>query len=274
MARLSWAEDGSLHHVLHSALTSTCSQHVSYQGSRICKAELLQRKQSSLWLALTGRDCERDVKRDRRKRKAAAEALTFASHGMNGSEGEAAGLLPAQQKPKRVRRRKSRDQVIQPIAVDLQQVAPDQAAGAVAFDMPHLQNTAAAVQLATTAEGQLAQLQAAELHAQQLGLALGVALNPANAQQLLALLPQDGSAPVIPITSQANGVAGQALGLGAGSAAPAGGLLVAGGAGMPAPVWIQQPIQPAETEYETASDATLDAVGTEPGEVVSSVRRI
>lgn len=66
------------------------------------------------------------MKRDRRKRKAAAEALTFASHGMNGSEGEAAGLLPAQPKAKRVRRRKSRDQVIQPIAVDLQQVAPDQ----------------------------------------------------------------------------------------------------------------------------------------------------
>lgn len=221
------------------------------------------------------RDCERDVKRDRRKRKAAAEALTFASHGMNGSEGEAAGLLPAQQKPKRVRKRKSRDQVIQPIAVDLQQVAPDQPPGAVAFDMPHLLNTAAAVQLATTAEDQLAQLQAAQLHAQQLGLALGVALNPANAQQLLALLPQDGSLPVMPVVPDANGATAPGLGqgLGAEGVAPAGDLLVAGAAGMPAPVWIQQPIQPAETEYETASDATLDAIGTEPGEVVSSVRR-
>lgn len=228
------------------------------------------------WLA--ARDCERDVKRDRRKRKAAAEALTFASHGMNGSEGEAAGLLPAQQKPKRIRRRKSRDQVIQPIAVDLQQVAPDQAAGTVAFDMPHLQNTAAAVQLATTAEDQLAQLQAAQLHAQQLGLALGVALNPANAQQLLALLPQDASLPVVPVGPDANGAAGQGAEAGVGvvaegAAAAAGNLLVAGGDGLPAPVWIQQPIQPVDTEYETASDATLDAVGTEPGEVVSSVRR-
>lgn len=81
------------------------------------------------------RDCERDVKRDRRKRKAAAEALTFASHGMNGSEGEAAGLLPAQQKPKRVRRRKSREQVIQPIAVDLQAVPPEQAPGVLGLEV-------------------------------------------------------------------------------------------------------------------------------------------
>lgn len=85
-----------------------------------------------------GRDCERDVKRDRRKRKAAAEALTFASHGMNGSEGEAAGLLPAQQKPKRVRRRKSREQVIQPIAVDLQAVPPEQAPGVLGLEVPFL----------------------------------------------------------------------------------------------------------------------------------------
>ncbi|KAL0034071.1 hypothetical protein WJX79_007197 [Trebouxia sp. C0005] len=132
------------------------------------------------------RECERDVKRDRRKRKAAAEALTFASHGMNGSEGEAAGLLPAQQKPKRVRRRKSRDQIIQPIAVDLQAVPPEQAPGG----------------------------------------------------------------------------------------AVVGGFLVGGPPALPASVWIQQPIpQPAETEYETASDATLDADLGEQGEVVSSVRR-
>lgn len=208
------------------------------------------------------------MKRDKRKRNAAAEALTFASHGMNSSEGEAAGLLPAQQKPKRVRRRKSRDQVIQPTAVDVHQVAPDQPA----FDLPHLRNTEAAVQLATAAADQLAQLQAAQLHAQQLGLALGVALNPANAQQLLALLPQDVTAAALPVAQEANGAAGQGLGVGLGGPAPAGGLLVGGGAGVPAPVWIQQPIQPAETEYETASDATLDAVGTEAG-VVSSVRR-
>lgn len=75
------------------------------------------------------------MKRDRRKRKAAAEALTFASHGMNGSEGEAAGLLPAQQKPKRVRRRKSREQVIQPIAVDLQAVPPEQAPGVLGLEV-------------------------------------------------------------------------------------------------------------------------------------------
>ena len=86
-------------------------------------------------------------------------------------------------------------------------------------------------------------------------------------------MPQDGTAGALPVAPEANGAAGQGLGVGVGGSAPAGGLLVAGGAGMPAPVWIQQPIQPAETEYETASDATLDAVGTEPGEVVSSVRR-
>ena len=51
-----------------------------------------------------------------------------------------------------------------------------------------------------------------------------------------------------------------------------GGFLVANP--LPAAVWIQQPIpQPAETEYETASDATLDADFTEQGEVVSSARR-
>lgn len=54
---------------------------------------------------------------------------------MNGSEGEAAGLLPAQQKPKRVRRRKSRDQVIQPIAVDLQAVPPEQAPGVLGLEV-------------------------------------------------------------------------------------------------------------------------------------------
>ena len=90
---------------------------------------------NSTLICCTGRDCERDVKRDRRKRKAAAEALTFASHGMNGSEGEAAGLLPAQQKPKRVRRRKSREQVIQPIAVDLQAVPPEQAPGVLGLEV-------------------------------------------------------------------------------------------------------------------------------------------
>lgn len=55
---------------------------------------------------------------------------------MNGSEGEAAGLLPAQQKPKRVRRRKSREQVIQPIAVDLQAVPPEQAPGVLGLEVP------------------------------------------------------------------------------------------------------------------------------------------
>lgn len=252
-----------------TARETSCATNATTKQQLICFCNSVEDCHAYGKFCFLYRDCERDVKRDRRKRKAAAEALTFASHGMNGSEGEAAGLLPAQQKPKRVRRRKSRDQVIQPIAVDLQQVAPDQAA----FDMAHLHNTAAAVQLATTAEDQLAQLQAAQLHAQQLGLALGVALNPANAQQLLALLPQDGTAGALQVPTEANGTAGQELGVGVQGVAPAGGLLVAGGAGMPAPVWIQQPIQPAETEYETASDATLDAVGTEPGEVVSSVRR-
>ena len=57
---------------------------------------------------------------------------------MNGSEGEAAGLLPAQQKPKRVRRRKSREQVIQPIAVDLQAVPPEQAPGVLGLEVAPL----------------------------------------------------------------------------------------------------------------------------------------
>lgn len=56
---------------------------------------------------------------------------------MNGSEGEAAGLLPAQQKPKRVRRRRSREQVIQPIAVDLQAVPPEQAPGVLGLEVAH-----------------------------------------------------------------------------------------------------------------------------------------
>ena len=56
---------------------------------------------------------------------------------MNGSEGEAAGLLPAQQKPKRVRRRRSREQVIQPIAVDLQAVPPEQAPGVLGLEVIH-----------------------------------------------------------------------------------------------------------------------------------------
>lgn len=123
--------------------------------------------------------------------------------------------------------------------------------------MPHLQNTAAAVQLATTAEDQLAQLQAAQLQAQQ----LGVILNPNNPQQLLALPTQDAAAAPDSVAAVAGG-----------AAAPAGGLFVAAGQGGP-PVWIQQPIQPVETEYETASDVTLDAVAVEPGESVSSARR-
>lgn len=203
------------------------------------------------------RDCERDVKRDRRKRKAAAEALTFASHGMNGSEGEAAGLLPAQQKPKRVRRRKSREQVIQPIAVDLQAVPPEQAPGVLGLEVPHLQNTAAAVQLATTAEDQLALIQA-----QQMGVVLDAATQQ---QQLAQLVPKDG----LP-AAQGTAVVSEAGG------AVVGGFLVGSTATLPTPqLWIQQPIpQPIlEGEYETASDATLDADIGEPGEVVSSARQ-
>ena len=97
---------------------------------------------------------------------------------MNGSEGEAAGLLPAQQKPKRVRKRKSREQVIQPIAVDLQAVPPEQAPGVLGIEVPHLQNTATAVQMATTAADQLAQLQAQQM---------GVVLDAAAQQQLLVI---------------------------------------------------------------------------------------
>lgn len=67
---------------------------------------------------------------------------------MNGSEGEAAGLLPAQQKPKRVRRRKSREQVIQPIAVDLQAVPPEQAPGVLGLEVPLLSVCATRVQYA------------------------------------------------------------------------------------------------------------------------------
>jgi len=195
------------------------------------------------------------VKRDRRKRKAAAEALTFASHGMNGSEGEAAGLLPAQQKPKRVRRRKSRDQIIQPIAVDLQAVPPEQAPGVLGIEVPHLQNTATAVQMATTAADQLAHIQAQQM---------GVVLDAAAQQQLALMAGKDGAAAGASSTAVV-GEAGGAVG---------GGFLVGGAPALPASVWIQQPIpQPAETEYETASDATLDADLGEQGEVVSSVRR-
>ena len=191
------------------------------------------------------------MKRDRRKRKAAAEALTFASHGMNGSEGEAAGLLPAQQKPKRVRRRKSRDQIIQPIAVDLQAVPPEQAPGVLGIEVPHLQNTATAVQMATTAADQLAHIQAQQV---------GVVLDAAAQQQLALMAGKDGAA----VGASNTAVVGEA----------GGGFLVSGAPALPASVWIQQPIpQPAETEYETASDATLDADLGEQGEVVSSVRR-
>jgi len=191
------------------------------------------------------------VKRDRRKRKAAAEALTFASHGMNGSEGEAAGLLPAQQKPKRVRRRKSRDQIIQPIAVDLQAVPPEQAPGVLGIEVPHLQNTATAVQMATTAADQLAHIQAQQM---------GVVLDAAAQQQLALMAGKDGAAAGASSTAVVGAVVG--------------GFLVGGAPALPASVWIQQPIpQPAETEYETASDATLDADLGEQGEVVSSVRR-
>ncbi|DBB17445.1 hypothetical protein WJX82_009667 [Trebouxia sp. C0006] len=201
------------------------------------------------------RECERDVKRDRRKRKAAAEALTFASHGMNGSEGEAAGLLPAQQKPKRVRRRKSRDQIIQPIAVDLQAVPPEQAPGVLGIEVPHLQNTATAVQMATTAADQLAHIQAQQM---------GVVLDAAAQQQLALMAGKDGAA----VDASNTAVVGEEGG------AVVGGFLVGGAPALPASVWIQQPIpQPAETEYETASDATLDADLGEQGEVVSSVRR-
>jgi len=195
------------------------------------------------------------VKRDRRKRKAAAEALTFASHGMNGSEGEAAGLLPAQQKPKRVRRRKSRDQIIQPIAVDLQAVPPEQAPGVLGIEVPHLQNTATAVHMATTAADQLAHIQAQQM---------GVVLDAAAQQQLALMAGKDGAA----VGASNTAVVGEAGG------AVVGGFLVGGAPALPASVWIQQPIpQPAETEYETASDATLDADLGEQGEVVSSVRR-
>lgn len=201
------------------------------------------------------RDCERDVKRDRRKRKAAAEALTFASHGMNGSEGEAAGLLPAQQKPKRVRRRRSREQVIQPIAVDLQAVPPEQAPGVLGLEVPHLENTAAAVQMATTAEDQLAHIQAQQM---------GVVLDAAAQQQLAQLAAKDGAA-----AAQGTAVVNEAGG------AVVGGFLVGSTAALPTPqLWIQQPIpHPADIEYETASDATLDADLGEQGEVVSSARR-
>ncbi len=174
---------------------------------------------------------------------------------MNGSEGEAAGLLPAQQKPKRVRRRKSRDQIIQPIAVDLQAVPPEQAPGVLGIEVPHLQNTATAVQMATTAADQLAHIQAQQV---------GVVLDAAAQQQLALMAGKDGAA----VGASNTAVVGEAGG------AVVGGFLVSGAPALPASVWIQQPIpQPAETEYETASDATLDADLGEQGEVVSSVRR-
>ena len=126
------------------------------------------------------------------------------------------------------------------------------------IEVPHLQNTATAVQLATTAADQLAHIQA-----QQMGVVLDAA-----AQQQLALMAaaaKDGAA----------GASGTAV-VGEAGGAVVGGFLVAGAPVLPASVWIQQPIpaaQPAETEYETASDATLDADFGEQGEVVSSVRR-
>lgn len=127
-----------------------------------------------------------------------------------------------------------------------------------AWQVPHLQNTAAAVQMATTAEDQLALIQA-----QQLG---GVVLDAATQQQQLAqLMPKDG----LPVP-QDTAVVGDAGG------AVVGGFLVGSTAALPTPqLWIQQPIpQPIlEAEYETASDATLDADLGEPGEVVSSVRQ-
>lgn len=121
--------------------------------------------------------------------------------------------------------------------------------------VPHLQNTAAAVQMATTAEDQLAHLQAQQM---------GVVLDAAAQQQLAQLAAKDGLA-----AAQSTAVVTEAGG------AVVGGFLVGAPAASPTPqLWIQQPIPPpAETEYETASDATLDADVGEAGEVVSSARR-
>ena len=123
----------------------------------------------------------------------------------------------------------------------------------VAMQVPHLQNTATAVQMATTAEDQLAHIQAQQM---------GVVLDAAAQHQLAQLAAKDGAAQG---TSGVN-EAGEAV---------VGGFLVGSTAGLPTPqLWIQQPIpQPAETEYETASDATLDADLGGQGEVVSSARR-
>lgn len=130
-------------------------------------------------------------------------------------------------------------------------VSPD----GLSSQVPHLQNTAAAVQMATTAEDQLAHIQA-----QQMGVGLDAA-----AQQQLAQLASKDALPA----AQGTAVVSEA------GDAVVGGFLVGSTAPLPTPqLWIQQPIpQPVETEYETASDATLDADVGEAGEVVSSARR-
>ena len=109
--------------------------------------------------------------------------------------------------------------------------------------------------MAATAEDQLAHIQA-----QQMGVVLDVAAQ----QQLAQLAAKDG----VP-AEQGAAVVTEAGG------AVVGGFLVGPAAPLPTPqLWIQQPIpQPAESEYETASDATLDADIGEQGEVVNSARR-
>ena len=108
--------------------------------------------------------------------------------------------------------------------------------------------------MATTAEDQLAHIQAQQM---------GVVLDAAAQQQLVQLAAKDAAeAPGTAVVNEAGG-------------AVVGGFLVGSTAALPTPqLWIQQPIpHPADTEYETASDATLDADLGEQGEVVSSARR-
>ena len=109
--------------------------------------------------------------------------------------------------------------------------------------------------MATTAEDQLAHIQAQQM---------GVVLDAAAQQQLAQLAAKDGAA-----AAQGTAVVNEAGG------AVVGGFLVGSTAALPTPqLWIQQPIPPpADIEYETASDATLDADLGEQGEVVSSARR-